>query len=122
MKGSKIKKPLVERGFWCCCPAEGPPAAKCHYLQLVGTYLVKMVPTAAEPIDCADAVVWAADAQAQSILPETVPAVANCIPEMNGVRASVLLPPNCGIAVVPSYEIVMIPVPVPTVIPVTYLV
>jgi hypothetical protein len=51
------------------CPADRPPAANRHYLQLDGTYLVGMVPAVAVS-PCAVAVALADDAQAQSMLPE----------------------------------------------------
>lgn len=70
------------------CPAERPPAANRHYLQLVGTYLVSKVPAVVTTRDCAVAVVLAADAHAQSILPDVVP---NAAPAMFGERVSKLV-------------------------------
>ena len=71
--------------------AERPPTANRHYLQLLGTYLVSTVPSAAAPMACAAAVALPADVQAQSILPDKVPAAPTALRHrwMYGVSTSV---------------------------------
>ena len=77
------------------CPAERPPAANRHYLQLVGTYLVRMLPPAATGRDCAVAVALAADEHAQSMLPDRV--FGNAVLFTEGVSTRTLAPANCVI-------------------------
>jgi len=64
-------------------------SSRVDYLQLVGTYLVSMVPAVPTTSDCAVAVVLSADAHAQSILPDVVP---NTAPAMFGESVSKLVP------------------------------
>jgi hypothetical protein len=97
------KKPLHGRGFGCCCVADQPPTAKYHYLQLLGTYFVATVPAVAF-IDCATAVVLAAEVQAQSILPDRDEADPNAVSVpallMYGESRTLFeVAVNCGIAV-----------------------
>ena len=88
------EKPLLERGFCDCCLSDRPQTKR-HYLQLVGTYLVRILPPAATGRDCAVAVALSADEQAQSILPAKV--FGNTVLFTDGVRTRTLAPANCVI-------------------------
>src|ERR1700734_4540058 len=93
--GAQKKRSPSLGGASGACPAEMPPAANRHYLQLVGTYLVRMVPAAPTGRDCAVAVVFCDDAHAQSMLPARV--FGNAVLFTDGVSVRVLAAPNCVI-------------------------
>src|ERR1700733_3299062 len=95
--GLKKRSPSL-RGASGACPADRPPAASRHYLQLDGTYLVSTVPPAAKTKVCADAVTWPDEVQAQSILP--VALALSRAPRMFGVRTSTFAPVNGAILAV----------------------